>query len=159
MTMTASRTSRQVGVMEGPRSTGPTLRPAGERSDPGEIRLMGADPLMMRALERLLRRAGYVVQVQESVDGVGDVAGSAVRTAPALLIVDLPDEWSRPARGTVGRTYPPTDLPEARQVLWISNGSEGAGAATEAGNQYLVKPFSGAQLLAAVEAALTPVHA
>lgn len=110
------------------------------------IVVQGEDPLMLRALARLLGKAGYRVLTREN-----GVAASAVdetdANQPVLIIVDVPDDWQQSA------TEPPSldyDKGIAPRVLWISSAADTA----ESDSSHLLKPFTGGQLLARVETLL-----
>ncbi len=114
------------------------------------IAVVGDDPLMVRALDRLLRTAGYNVGVS---DRFSDLAGPRGSRSPgpeiALTIVDVPDDWAR--THSVG-TSPerPRDV-ESDKILWISAGP----SIEEAPEGCLVKPFTSTQLLDKVRTLLS----
>lgn len=98
---------------------------------------------MIRTVERLLQRAGYLVWTD---DRFGETRGPEDER-PALVIVDLPDDWVRAtARFPLpkGRFTPP--------VLWISSQTLADLAAPYA----LIKPFTASDLLDAIKALLNP---
>lgn len=115
---------------------------------PGNRRLVclvSDDPLMSRALARLLVRAGYEVVSGESCRGEVVPGGSR---CPSLVIVDLPDDRSSRSGSAADR---PVIQTSSACVLWI-------GDATEGGRRHeghLAKPFTGSQLLSKVAALLT----
>src|SRR4051812_36059039 len=91
--------------------------------DRRSIVVVGDDPLMMRALDRLLRRAGYDVGTEESTfDEAADAAGVGSGNLPTLTIVDLPDDWSRRHRSG----FVPIQKPKRvySPVLWIGAESD-----------------------------------
>src|SRR5689334_7424758 len=86
---------------------------------PRSIVVMGDDPLMVRALNRLLRTAGYCVGAGErGIDQTVTRGTSSSRSDIALTIVDLPDDWSRQNQAA-GRPDEARPL-SGGQVLWIS---------------------------------------
>jgi hypothetical protein len=108
------------------------------------VRLLGDDPLMLRALSRLLGGVGYEVSVgQLSWVATAPILADCL-TCSDLTIVDVPDDWSRSvlpgdlARDPIGR---PTD-----SVLWLSN----AAIPGENFERCLAKPFTADELLARV---------
>jgi len=108
------------------------------------VLLISDDPLMARALSRLLRKAGYEVV---ACDGGGSGAGIDGQQPPALVIVDVPDDRS-PKRLTVG--YRPSSRSDAPSILWIGDSIE-----TERRRDgHLAKPFTTNQLLAKVASLL-----
>lgn len=108
------------------------------------VLLISDDPLMARALSRLLRKAGYEVVVH---DGSGWGAGADGERLPSLVIVDVPDDRS-PKRGTA--EYRPSGRPGAPSVLWIGDSIE-----TERRRDgHLAKPFTTNQLLSKVASLL-----
>jgi FixJ family two-component response regulator len=118
-----------------------------------QVFLVDDDPSVRRAIERLLRSAGYVVQtfasareIQQTLDVPGD-------DAPACLLLDvrMPGhtgfdlfEWVR----TSGRDIP---------VIFMT-GDVDTSLATRAMNagavEYLAKPFDDEALLEAIQKAL-----
>ncbi|HLG50908.1 MAG TPA: response regulator [Chloroflexota bacterium] len=104
------------------------------------IQLLSEDPLMLRALERLLRKAGYEVVAT-------DTWSDRLSPPPALVIVDIPDDRTGPgalieetARRCAG----------APPILWI-----GGSAANHCEREAcLAKPFTSHQLLAEVASLL-----
>jgi hypothetical protein len=114
------------------------------------IAVVGDDPLMVRALDRLLRTAGYNVGVSDRFsDQVGPRSSRSPRPDIALTIVDVPDDW---ARTHVVGTSPerPRDV-EPGKILWIS----AAPSFDDAPEGCLVKPFTSSQLLDKVRALLS----
>src|SRR5438094_326332 len=123
----------------------------GRRVDDGltaerrSIRLVGDDPLLVRAIERLLRNAGY--SVGTSGESPNRSRSCAQSTGPdvALTIVDLPDDRSEQARPDERDSWQVDG--DVSRVLWLS--SSPVPPARE--SSCLAKPFSASQLLARVE--------
>jgi hypothetical protein len=112
------------------------------------IVVIGDDPLMVRALDRLLRKAGYVVGIRDrDLNEPGDPlfldAGAA-----ALTIVDVPDAWTRRGRPLLELDVFRSERSDP--ILWLSNASYGVGPP----ERCLIKPFTASQFLAKVEALL-----
>jgi DNA-binding response OmpR family regulator len=128
---------------EGPAHLGAATRPR-------SIVVVGDDPLMVRALNRLLSTAGYCVGIGErSVEPSGARGALSPRTDIALTIVDLPDDLARPNSST-------WQLDDSRvlangRVLWIST----APSTDAEADGCLVKPFTSNQLLDKVHALLS----
>jgi hypothetical protein len=135
---------------EGSAVTSPRL--TGSESDRAALEsivLIGDDPLMLRALERLLIRAGYVVGVRErDIELPGDPLPADELNSAALTIVDVPDAWTRSGRlpGAASRR----SSRGGPDVLWLSN----VGAVGDSAEGCLVKPFTAGQFLAKVESLL-----
>lgn len=108
-----------------------------------QILLIGEDPLMTRTVERLLQRAGYQVRTGDQLR----MNRNADEARPALVIVDVPDDWTR-----VTAQFPIPEGPFIPPVLWISNRTLAGIGAPHA----LVKPFTASDLLDAVEVLLHP---
>lgn len=113
-------------------------------SDRRLVLLMSDDPLMSRALSRLLRKAGYEVVACDG--GYGGKGPDGV--LPALVIVDVPDD--RMPR-VVTQECRSTGRPDAPSVLWIGDSNAGE----RRRDDHLAKPFTGNQLLAKVASLLT----
>lgn len=114
------------------------------------ILLVGDDPLMLRALDRLLRKAGYAVGIgARSVDHPAGLPATEYWPDVALTIVDAPDEWARVARGQPAIAHQPHERNEDR-ILWITNAAD----AVTRPDFYLVKPFTASQLLSKVDSVL-----
>src|SRR5215467_4723974 len=102
---------------------------------PRSIVVLGDDPLMVRALDRLLRTAGYDVGTDlRSTDDLRERAYPFRRSGIDLTIVDLPDDRTASAGRSDCRDDSPA--PIDGRVLWISNAA--AGQAESDG--FLVKP-------------------
>jgi DNA-binding response OmpR family regulator len=115
---------------------------SGVPAAPRSIVVVGDDPLMVRALNRLLRTAGYCVGVGErAIDQTMARGTSSPRSDIALTIVDLPDDWSR--RNQVAWQPEEARATSHGKVLWISAAPEADGDAEGC----LVKPFTSNQLL------------
>ena len=109
------------------------------------VLLVSDDPLMSRALSRLLRKAGYDVVIGEENC---DEAGTDGQRCPALVIVDIPDD--RIPR-TTAAGFRLRGRPDAPSVLWIGDSNE-----TERWrDDHLAKPFTGNQLLSKVASLLS----
>lgn len=107
------------------------------------ILLIGEDPLMLRTVDRLLQRAGYHIRTGDRFG----TAGCLEDDRPALVIVDVPDDWT-----WASSRFPLPKGPFIPPVLWISNRIlTGIGAP-----HALIKPFTASDLLDAVEALLHP---
>jgi hypothetical protein len=109
---------------------------------PRSIVVLGEDPLMVRALDRLLRTAGY--SVGTDLRSTDDLRGRAIpvrRSDIDLTIVDLPDDRAS-SEESDGRLAD-SDATIHGQVLWISNESSAEGES----DGCLVKPFTSIQLL------------
>ena len=120
-------------------------------SEARSILLVGEDPLLSRALSRLLREAGYQVWTTESWERPNPAETGRIHdleAGPALVIVDVPDEPSahddRP-----GSSPPFRQWSKAQRILWISGNGEPTPC-----ERRLVKPFTGHQLLTKVEVLL-----
>jgi DNA-binding response OmpR family regulator len=119
-------------------------------SDRSRIVLIGDDPLMLRALNRLLRKAGYPVGMGERPEDYPSVLRSVDNWPDvALTIVDVPDEWSRLAPRQPSIAYERPGRSEDR-ILWITNAAD----VVERPDFYLVKPFTASQFLSKVDSAL-----
>lgn len=118
--------------------------PTGHTGTPRRVLLVSEDPLMLRTLSRLLRQAGYEIVQRDLEAGRG---GPAEPRRPNLVIIDVPDDWSRSANG--GVYHPVGDL-DAPRILWIGD----AGSAALDPSRHLTKPFTGGQLLAKIESLL-----
>lgn len=126
-------------------------RPLVENDRPGDrsIVVIGDDPLMVRALDRLLRRAGYAVGIRErDLDQTNVPLPLDDLGVAALTVIDVPDSWTRHGRlpGVASRRWP--ERPDS--VLWLSN----TAGIVESSERCLVKPFTASQFLAKVEALL-----
>lgn len=110
-------------------------------SDRRLVLLVSDDPLMARALTRLLRKAGYDVV---SCEGGCLAPGNA---HAALVIVDVPDEGISKL-GTHG--YRPPGRSDEPSVLWIGDPVD----LERRRDGHLAKPFTGNQLLSKVESLL-----
>lgn len=99
---------------------------------------------MLRAVGRLLRQAGYEIVERESWLGS---EGPSDRRPPALVIIDVPDDWARRAQGSA---YRPAGYLDAPRVLWIGD----AATSTSERVEHLTKPFTGSELLAKIAALL-----
>ncbi|HUX86673.1 MAG TPA: hypothetical protein VMW65_06700 [Chloroflexota bacterium] len=110
------------------------------------IIVQGEDPLMLRALARLLGKAGYRVLTREN-GAARSMNGEIDATRPVLIVFDVPDDWQQSA-GEVS-TFA-GDEGVAPRVLWISSAADVA----EGDSTHLIKPFTGGQLLARVETLL-----
>jgi len=113
------------------------------------VQLISDDPLMVRALTRLLVNAGYDVIQSDSVQGnyPGEILRGETSRCPALVIVDVPDDWYRRVTNRSDRQLARVDGP---RVLWIGD----AVAAVRRSESHLPKPFSGSELLSKVAALL-----
>jgi len=115
-------------------------------TDRQPIIVQGEDPLMLRALARLLGKAGYRVLTREN-GAARSTVGETNATPPVLIIVDVPDDWQH---STAEASPLECDEGAAPRVLWISSAPDGA----EGDSCHLLKPFTGGQLLARVETLL-----
>jgi DNA-binding response OmpR family regulator len=114
-------------------------------ADRRSIRLVGEDPLLVRALERLLRNAGYTVGTSDEAPTVRLTLTEPPGRDVALTIVDLPDDRSEEARSE-GRD-PWLAGGDDGRVLWLSSSAVPPARASSC----LAKPFSASQLLERVE--------
>jgi DNA-binding NtrC family response regulator len=113
------------------------------RSRPGLILIVGDDALLLRALDRLLRRAGYDIETNEHWGGDPTCIDSAATNSNvALTIVDLPDYR---ALGLRPKEFPNSTDPEGGKVLWIGSDPRAIDSAW-----FLVKPFTAEEFLARV---------
>jgi len=97
---------------------------------------------MVRALDRLLRTAGYNVGSGSRLFDAGGVRGSRSSLDDvALTIVDVPDDWAR-SHELGARPEGPCNV-EAGRILWISARS----SPVDEPERFLVKPFTSTQLL------------
>jgi hypothetical protein len=107
----------------------------------GSILIIGDDELLIRALDRLLRQAGYSVGTQTADIGRGDQP--PVGKKVALTIVDLPDhhvvELDRPIEIS-------GEWLKASPFLWI-----GTNLPSVPSPWFLAKPFSADEFLSRVE--------
>lgn len=123
---------------------------ATDRLDERSIVVIGDDPLMVRALDRLLRKAGYVVGIRErDLDAAESTLPLEEAGVAALTIIDVPDAWTRRGRASVGETAARRERTDP--ILWLSN----APSIVDAPERCLVKPFTASQFLAKVEALLS----
>jgi hypothetical protein len=109
----------------------------------GTIRILGDDPLLIRALDRLLRGAGYAVGTENRRNaefGPGEPAQDGERVG--LTIVDLPDHHALDAIEPVISGGERTT--EAR-LLWI-----GSTPPAVPSDRFLVKPFTTDEFLSRV---------
>ncbi len=114
-------------------------------ADRRSIRLVGEDPLLVRALERLLRYAGYTVGSSDETPTVPSTLAERSGRDDALTIVDLPDARSLGARLEEGEPWLAGG--DDGCVLWLSSSTVPPARASS----YLAKPFSANQLLERVE--------
>jgi hypothetical protein len=141
MTMALSATTDQLP------GTSNTDRAASSNRDvdasSGPILLIGDDVLLVRALTRLLQRAGYAVGTEDR--STGQVIGAQTVLAgekSGLTIVDLPDHHILDAVGLDGA---PFDKPREFGILWIGS----TPLATESA-WFLAKPFTSDEFLSRV---------
>jgi DNA-binding response OmpR family regulator len=114
------------------------------------ILLISDDPLMLRALDRLLRKAGYAVEIRERSEDYPAICRAANNgTDVALTIVDVPDEWSRLAPGQLVVAHRRPGRDEDR-ILWITNATD----VVDRPDFYLIKPFTASQFLSKVDAVI-----
>jgi hypothetical protein len=131
-----------------PKSIIPFMRPSDNvnPADGRPILVQSEDPLMLRALARILGRAGYRVLTRE-YDLIGAVMSEGDGSRPCLIIIDMPDDWQP---STFQQSITVVDGNAAPRMLWISSAVD----ASKDDVRYLPKPFTGSQLLARVEALL-----
>ncbi|MGH2460848.1 MAG: hypothetical protein ACRDIY_18485 [Chloroflexota bacterium] len=108
------------------------------------VLLISEDPLMSRALSRLLRKAGYEVVACE---GSCSVIGADGSDSPSLVIVDVPDD---PAPKRAPADDRPAGWTDAASVLWIGD----AIGTSRRGDGHLTKPFTSNELLSTVASLL-----
>jgi hypothetical protein len=117
------------------------------RQSAGPILIIGDDMLLVRALNRLLQRAGYAVGTEDRWTGeVINAQPAAAGERSALTIVDLPDHHVLDAVGVDGA---PFDQSREAGILWVGNTSP----ATESA-WFLAKPFSSEEFLTRVRTLL-----
>lgn len=104
------------------------------------VLLLCEDPLMARALSRLLGKVGYDVTTVDSTAGGAETDGSA---RPALVIIDVSDDQSARQIEAAFRALSRFD---GIRALWV--GDSGEVARREDG--HLSKPFTGVQLLSKI---------
>jgi DNA-binding response OmpR family regulator len=114
-------------------------------ADRRSIRLVGEDPLLVRALERLLRNAGYTVGTSDGEPTVRFTLAEPPGRDVALTIVDLPDDRAEETR--LGWRDPWLVDGDDRRVLWLSSSAVPPARASSC----LAKPFSASELLERVE--------
>jgi CheY-like chemotaxis protein len=122
------------------------VRPQSASHTSHTILLMGEDPLMLRALTRLLRKAGYTVVTHEACSAIPEPQALEVAQA-RMIVVDVPDDWRERGLKQVDDLVTPND---GQSILWIGN----SGEAEAYGPFHLIKPFSGSQFLSAIEVTL-----
>lgn len=122
------------------------VRPQSANHTSHTILLMGEDPLMLRALTRLLRKAGYTVVTHEACSAIPEPQALEVAEA-RMVVVDVPDDWRERGIKQVDDLVAPND---GQSILWIGN----SGEAEAYGPFHLIKPFSGSQFLSAIEVTL-----
>lgn len=111
------------------------------------IVLRGDNPLLIRALDRVLRRAGYAVCLDDrrNADSFPERSAS-LREGVTLTIIDLSDNRAQPAAGpklTAGE-----DSTRSR-FLWI-----GTSSPVPAPEWFLAKPFTAEEFLERVRCLL-----
>jgi hypothetical protein len=117
---------------------------------PRSIVVVGDDPLMVRALNRLLRTAGYRVGGDEhGVARVPSVDRRENRVDAELTIVDIPDDWHQTEAVLPSEASSLQAL--SQNILWISAEPR----LGEDPTRFLVKPFTSIQLLDKVRALLS----
>jgi len=110
---------------------------------PGSILIIGDDVLLVRALDRLLRKAGYAVGTEDRWAGEsGQARPGATGKKPELTIIDLPDHHVLDA-AALGVSL--DRVPEAR-ILWIGTTPTGPDSSS-----FLVKPFTAEEFLSRVK--------
>lgn len=113
----------------------------------GSILLIGDDPLLIRTLDRLLRRAGYSVGTEDRRnDEISPAQPAPTGAGVALTIVDLPDHHVLDSTGPN-----PTAGGESTEVrfLWIGSTPPSVQSAW-----FLAKPFTTEEFLSRVESLL-----
>jgi len=109
----------------------------------GSILIVGDDALLVRALDRLLRRAGYTVGTEDRWTGdPGKGSQNVLGKEPILTIIDLPDHHvldAAPERTSIDRAAEP-------RVLWI-----GTTPPAPERSSFLVKPFTAEEFLSRVK--------
>jgi CheY-like chemotaxis protein len=108
------------------------------------VLLMSDDPLMSRALMRLLREAGYEVVAGESGGG----SSAAGVRHPALVIIDVPDDQMVRA----GDSDEVTPAYQDSSRVLVIGGQRGSSSRQE---DHLAKPFTTSQLLSKVTSLLS----
>src|SRR5579859_857046 len=108
---------------------------------PRPILIIGDDVLLVRALDRLLQRAGYLVGTENRWTGeVRDAESLASVEKTGLTIVDLPDHHVLDVVGVDGA---PFEKSREGGILWIGNTPPAIESAW-----FLVKPFTSEEFLA-----------
>jgi FixJ family two-component response regulator len=118
-------------------------------SEPGMVFVVDDDESVRRALARLLQIAGY--RVQAWADGASFLSEADLEAGPACLVLDLqlPDGSGLAVQQRLCATLPVVFLTGLIDILSTVDAMKHGAA------DFLVKPPEEAQLLAAVERALT----
>jgi len=139
--LVAQEHAAEVAADQPPPSVGPGLG-----SEPPQILLVDDEPLLLRALSRVLRREGYLVHTADTAQAAQRLLGGGARFDALLLDLMMPDMLGTDLHAWLQEQHPD----QAARVIFVTGGSFTPAASEHlerSGSRVLAKPVSPAELL------------